>query len=138
MPKAAYVCEPEAYCHHYSGHGYIPTFTGDITQQGFGIGGIFANLFRRVLPLLKQNVLPIVKRAAGQVGKNLLTSGANVVKDVVLEKQNIKQSLKRRTKDALHNIIDNIGDSNQTGKGFVRKRKVCPVKRRKLTKDIFD
>ena len=138
MPRVAYVCQPKAYCDHY-GHGYLQPFTGDLVQEGFGVGGLLAGLFRKILPLLKNTVLPAVKRAAKHVGKNLLTSGAHVVKDVILEKQNIKHALKRRTKDALHKIIGGIGKGKaQTGKGYITKKKVCRAKRSKLKKDIFD
>ena len=52
-------------------------------QRGYGIGNIFASLERFVLPL--------VKKGAKAVRREVLKSGTNFVSDV-LERRNLKQA----------------------------------------------
>lgn len=124
----AYVCNPKAYKDHY-GHGLDRTFVGSIVQDGYGLGGLISSLARQAIPLL----LPILKRTAKTAGKTLVKHGSNVLRDVVLEKKNLKQSLKRHATSGLSDILEDLG--KQTGKG----RPLCKSqKRRKLNRDIFD
>ena len=55
--------------------GELPRFIGASTQYGQGLGGIFRNLFRMAMPLLKRG-LNIVK-------PHLKTAATNIVGDVV-------------------------------------------------------
>jgi len=138
MVRAQYVCNPRLYKEHYGGG--LPTFIGDVTQDGYGIGGLIAGLFRGLVPLLSKSVVPILKTTAKAAGKSMLRSGANVVKDVVLEKRNLRESLKRQAADGFDNFIDEMGyihRKNQTGHGYPCNRRK-KVKRIRVEKDIFD
>ena len=131
---------------HY-GHG-LRTFVGEPQQYGSGLGNFLAGLFRRAIPLFSRHVAPALKSVAVKTGKNILRSGAQVAKDVIIEKKNVKDSVKRRAKSGLHNLIEEIG--NQSGQGRGRKRatnhpSTCKrsAKRRRRTAassgaDIFD
>ena len=55
--------------------GGIPVFRGATRQRGYGLGGIFSNLFRRIAPVLKN--------VAKTAGKQLVKTGANFVTDVI-------------------------------------------------------
>lgn len=123
-----YVCNSKAYKQHY-GHGLDRAFVGDVVQEGYGLGGLISSLVRRAIPLL----LPVLKQTAKTAGKTLVKRGSNVLRDVVLEKKNLKQSLKRHAASGLSDILEDLG--KQTGKG----RRLCKSrKRRKLNRDIFD
>lgn len=65
----------------------IPVYRGRRRQRGYGLGGLFASLFRQAAPLLKQG--------AKVMGKQLLKTGVAVAKDVV-QGRNLKTSLKKR------------------------------------------
>ena len=127
--RVTYVCNPKAYKEHY-GRGLDRAFVGDIVQEGYGLGGLISSLVRRAIPLL----LPILKQTAKTAGKTLVKRGSNVLRDVVLEKKNLKQSLKRQATSGLSDILDDLG--KQTGKG----RRLCKGRKRRKrnNRDIFD
>ena len=138
MPRARYVCDRNAIREHYG--GALPVFRGVSVQQGYGIGNLISGLFRQAVPLLSKTILPVLKSTAKRAGKTLLRSSANVMKDVILDKKDLKQSMKRHAKSSLDEILDNIG--NQKGRGFnltcKKKRRKSPVKLKYKKKDIFD
>lgn len=123
-----YVCNPKAYKEHY-GRGLNDAFVGNIVQEGYGLGGLFSGLMRQAIPLL----LPVLKQTAKTAGKTLVKRGSNVLKDVVLEKKNLKQSLKRHAAGGLSDILEDLGKQTGRGRPFCKKRK-----RRKIKGDIFD
>ena len=141
MPRVAYVCDPKAYRDHY-GHG-IPVYSGDIIQHGYGgLGGIISGLFRRTIPLLARTILPLIKHTARKAGKTLMRSGVDVVKDVILNKKDLKQSLKRHAKSGLEELLGDLATSprkQQRGEGYKCKLKRQRKKRSKQArKDIFE
>lgn len=99
-------------------------------QRGFGL---FSNLGRFVIPLLKQ--------AGVYLGKNLLSTGQNVLQDVS-EGKNIADSARIRFRESGKKIKDDVLQRIQSGRGRIIKRKVLSrikqSKRRKLNKkDVF-
>jgi hypothetical protein len=86
-PSMQYTTNP--YLAYYSGQagGTLQVFRGSHTQRGYGLGGFFASLFRRALPLLT--------RGAKVVGKELIRTGVDVASDV-LEGADIKEAAKTR------------------------------------------
>lgn len=134
MSPVPFTCNRQAYRDHY-GHG-LETFVGEVNQDGYGLGNFLAGLFRKAVPLLSKHVLPVLKTTAVKAGKNLLRSGANVAKDVILEEKNFKESLKRRAKTGLQDLISDI-TSGQQGQGRRVKRLRQTPKRRKTQTDIF-
>ncbi len=137
MAPTAYVCNRHAYREHY-GHG-LKTFVGEVPQNGHGLGNFLSGIFRKAVPLLTKHVVPILKSTASKAGKTLLRSGANVAHDVIVDRKNLKDSLKRHAKTGLHDLIDDI-TSEQKGQGRIRKpaRKKSCAKRRRANTDIFD
>lgn len=130
MVRRKYVCNPKIYKEHY-GRGLNTAFVGDIVQEGYGLGGFLSSLVRKAIPI----VMPFLKSAAKTVGKTLVKRGADVFKDVVIEKKNLKSSLKRHAESGLDDILQNI--AKQTGKGH--RKKACKIKRKKVSvnRDIF-
>lgn len=140
MPRVPYVCDPKAYVEHYGGG--LPTFRGEVVQEGYGLGNIISGFFRSLIPLASKHVVPLIKRSAGAVGKSLLRSGANVMKDVILEKKDPKSSLKRHAKTSLEDLISHVGKELNTQKGSGYKKRQCKKKRlqqhsKQINKDIF-
>ena len=135
MTKVPFVCNPKAYQEHY-GAG-LPTFQGEVIQHGYGLGNIISGLLRSIVPLAQRHVLPVLKKTAEAAGSSLLKSGVNVVKDVALEKKNLKESLKRHAKTSLEDLLHSVGQdivAKQKGRGFKCKNKRIG---RKKAKDIF-
>jgi hypothetical protein len=86
-------------------------------QRGYGIGGIFANLFRRVLPFLKDT--------ARDAGKQLLKAGLDTASDG-LRGENVRLAAKRNFENAGRSIGTEVIDKmkGQLGDGErPRKRK---------------
>lgn len=137
MPRVCYVCDRNAIQQHYGGG--LPVFRGDPFQQGYGIGNLISGLFRQAIPLLSKTLIPALKSTAKHAGKTLLRSGANVMKDVILDRKDLKQSVKRHAKSGLDEILGNIG--TQKGRGFkltCKRKRMSPAKHKQKKKDIFD
>lgn len=65
-------------------------YRGGRRQRGYGIGGVFSSLFRKILPFLE--------KGAVTVGKHALSTASNVLDDVEHGERNIGKSLKRHGK----------------------------------------
>lgn len=140
MPRVPYVCNPHLYREHY-GRG-LATFQGDVMQDGYGLGNIIGGLFRSIIPLATKHVLPIIKTVASAAGKTLLRRGANIAKDVILERKGLKSSVKHHGKRTLQDILSSVGkEVNRSQKGSGRRGGPCKKKRRlgrkPKTSDIF-
>ena len=83
------------YYHQQAGSGVGNIYYGAAYQKGHGIGSFLGGLFRSALPL--------IKKGAKAVGKEMLKTGVNVLGDVV-DKTPLKQSLQSRISDARSNL----------------------------------
>jgi hypothetical protein len=68
-------------------------------QRGYGLGGIFASLFRRFLPVLTKTALPLIKSTAQDAGKALLQAGLNTAA-VGLQGGDIKEAARTQFTEA--------------------------------------
>ena len=111
----------------------MPYFSGPVSQQGHGFGGIFGRLFRAAVPLLKK-AAPVVKSAAKTVAKEAIRSGADVVDDL-LSGENLGDSLAHRSEEGAKRIAK-IG-VKKVKKMMASPKK--PINRKKIrpTRDIF-
>jgi hypothetical protein len=110
------------YTHHFQKGGSLPYFAG-YPQYGQGIGSIFGSLARTALPLLRRN--------AGFIGKQVLNAACDVGNDV-LDGHSVKSSINKRV----------FGE--QAGSGYKktrkRKRRISrkkKPKKKQRRKDIF-
>jgi len=112
----------------------LPAFHGARIQRGYGIGSFIKGIFRSAIPLVKQG--------ARTVGKTALTSGLNVVRDVLAGRDLKSAALSRanEAKDQLKSKAFNAVRSavGQTGKGIKRRatsksRSQTQTKRRRTT-----
>jgi len=129
--RKPYCCESsrhlfdQYYARQQRGSGEFPVYVGRYRQRGHGLGEIFGNIFRRIMPFLK-SFAPVALR-----------TGANIVEDVSRGK-----SWKSAAMDRVPETISRVafGNHNQSGSGIRRRRK-RPAKRSKRVKrakrDIF-
>ena len=113
------------YTQHYvrqAGGNHIPVFYGRTDQRGHGIGSLFGSLARSALPFFKS--------AAGYVGRNLLSTGANVIGDV-LQGRNVGEAFKERFTETGRDVLSDVGSRLQQQSGRGRKRKACSKKKKK-------
>lgn len=137
--KVPYVCCTKRFEDHYAtqtGNG-LPYYQGVSFQKGYGLGSWFRRIFRTALPFLV--------KGGQSVGKEVLRTGTRVMSDV-LAGENVKESTKKRTKEAGKNIARKAVDKLQSmvGNGkYKRKRKtqkriISSKKRKVVGRDIFD
>ena len=50
----------------------LPVFTGYPNQKGYGLGGVFRQLFNWFAPLIKTHALPLLKKGGEVVGTEVL------------------------------------------------------------------
>ncbi len=91
-------------------------------ERGTGIGSFFRGLFR--------SIFPVVKSMGKEAAKQALTAGVGIANDY-LTGSNVKQSIKRRGKQAVGNTLEASGKyiKGQSGDGIGN--------RKNLPKDIF-
>lgn len=126
MELTPYVCNKKCYIQHYvnqSGSG-LPYFSGSLVQEGYGLGNLLAGVARSVLPILGKTLKPIVKKTAKSLGRKVVKSGADFLQDVVIHKKPVKKSLRKRSSEAMNDIIHASLKSKR--------------KKKNTTKDIFD
>jgi hypothetical protein len=78
-------------------HGF---YAGPLVQQGHGLGGLFASLFRTLAPVVK----PMLKRGANAVAREALHAGSRIAGDL-LEGHGLRDSLQTRSKEAASNLL---------------------------------
>ena len=124
--RVKYCCDAKAYENYYLsqvGHG-MPYFAGAQVQQGYGLGNLFSSIAKSVLPL--------VKKGAKTLGKQVLQSGVEFASDVLHGKA--KQAAIDQARAASSNLL-------QAAQQKIGKRKAAPrkvqKKKRKRHHDIF-
>ena len=101
----------------------MPVYRGSpVLQRGYGLGGLLGGLFRRAMPLLK--------KGAAMVGKQVLRTGMDIADDV-MSGQNIKTAAKRRVKAGGKQLGTDVLRRVQTGKGRGRIRMNKPTQKNK-------
>ena len=93
---------------YYSGRNYMPR------QYGNGIGNFLRPLGRMLTPL--------IKKGAKTVGRNLLSTGVDIVKDLI-DGQSLKESAGMRFKETGRNMIGAIQSEFQPTKRVPRTRR---------------
>lgn len=119
--------------------GGLPYFQGSPYQRGYGLGGIFRNIFKWIMPIVKEHAIPVAKN----VGKELLRTATNIAKDT-LDGEDMGVSAKRRFKETINNISSQIHQGDglvlKPGLGINRRKKSTKKQNRKKKRklDIFD
>ena len=122
--RVKYCCDAKAYENYYLsqvGHG-MPYFAGARVQQGYGLGNLFSSIAKSVLPL--------VKKGAKTLGKQVLQSDVDFASDV-LQGKNVKQAAIDQAKAAGTNLLQAVQQKRKAAPRKVQKKK------RKKHHDIF-
>ena len=78
-------------------------FSGPGYQRGHGLGGLFGRLFRAAVPIFRNTVAPVMKKAGKEVAKEALSTGVGVAKDM-LEGEDFSTSAKARLNTAANRM----------------------------------
>ncbi len=108
-------------------------FVGYPYQRGAGLGNVFRSIFRAILPL--------AKRAGRTIGKQALSTGAQIASDVVAG-ENWRTSSKRRIREGAAKTLRKSADTVQGGRGLGKRPatksiKGPAVKRRRKKSDAL-
>lgn len=123
----------------------FPVYRGNPYMKGYGFGSVFKRFFRWILPIVKENALPVAKN----IGKEAIKSAVNIANDTI-DGKTFTESAKSNLKRSLNNLSDQYGKGNVkkrkltiTGKDnqkkiFLDLRKKNINKKKKRNLDIFD
>ena len=120
--RVKYCCNTKVYKNYYLsqvGHG-MPYFSGERVQQGYGLGNLLSSIAKSVLPL--------VKKGAKTLEKQVLQSDVEFASDV-LHGKNAKQAAIDQAKAAGSNLLQVA--QQKIGKRKTAPRKVQKKKRKK-------
>ena len=112
----------------------INGFHGHQYQRGYGLGSMFKRLFRWVVPIIKDNAMPILNSTLNKISANINDGISNFSDDLKNPDTSIKDSVKLRLNETLNNLKKNF----QSGKGIKRKKKNLKYLKYKREKNIFD
>ena len=122
------------------GYGLGGVFRGSPFQKGYGLGGLLSRFVSWVTPFFnraKDNLLPIIKTAAKNVGSEVVSSAANIAKEVIQGKD-----AKLSAEENINKSIDKL-TSKQQGSGInkpTKRKNIVQNKKQKKKRvlDIFD
>lgn len=103
-------------------------FRGMRMQRGYGLGGFFASMFRRALPLFKSGGKYLARKAT-QTGLSTLRDIANGVSP--------RTAVKRRIADVSDEMLDDVKRKirrKMTGGGHRRKRRRTQKRKKKVNR----
>jgi hypothetical protein len=101
----------------------LPFYSGSAVQRGYGLGNVLGGLLRTAVPFLK----PVVK----SVGREVMRSGMDLVKDVV-RGRNVKTAVKRRLGEGAKRSLVRVAEG--VVNGSARRRAPPPPPPRKRIK----
>lgn len=117
----------------------LPFFAGHNRQSGYGVGHVLKGLFNAVVPLISS--------VGKTLGKRALRTGINIASDVV-QGQNVKESVKKRTREAgrslINNAVDRFNPRSELNIPIKRRHKRKKISRKKIrsrftsARDIFN
>ena len=113
----------ETYYNYYvnqAGRGF-GVFEGSTIQRGHGIGDVLRGLAKSTLPLLKQG--------GKMLGKQLLSTGANIIKDAI-DGKNLADSARNNFRQGGLNLLSNISSKIEGGQRPPKRPGAPPSPRR--------
>ncbi len=84
----------------------FPIYHGNPYMRGYGFGSVFRRLFRWIVPIIKENALPVVKN----IGKEAVKSAFNIANDTI-EGKSFVESAKTNLKQSLNDLSKQFGGS---------------------------
>lgn len=113
--------------------GGLPGFEGVAFQKGYGVGSIFKKFFKWVIPIIRENALPVLNKTIENVKNEALNGFNNFTNDIINEEKSIKESAKNRFNESITNLKRKI----QSGSGKKLRKKLKKSKNNHST-CIFD
>jgi len=109
-----------------------------LLMRGAGIGSVFSNIFRGVVPLLRSVGRATARAARSQRGKKMLKTatqsaldaGLHVAQDALSGKK-VKGSVKANAKKAATDLLDSITPAQKATSSYKKCKKKKPGKFRK-------
>jgi hypothetical protein len=108
-----------------TGYGLSSGFRGAPYQRGAGLGSFFRSLFRMAVP--------VIKSAAGHIGRQALSSGVDIAHDIVQGKP-IGDAFEEHSRAGLADLVVKAKKAVQKGRGLGSRPKL--IKGQSV--DIFD
>jgi hypothetical protein len=108
-----------------TGYGFSTGFRGTPYQRGAGLGSFFRSLFRMAVP--------VIKSAAGHIGRQALSSGADIAHDI-LKGRPIGEAVEEHALAGVNELVGKVKKPSQKGSGLGYRPKVIKGD----TEDIFD
>ena len=120
------------------GFGLGGVFRGSPYQKGYGFGGLLTRFVNWVTPFFnraKGNLMPILKSTAQTVGSEVVSSAANIAKDIIQGKD-----AKATAEENINKSIDKL-TARQSGSGInksSKRKNFTQLKKKKKKKRILD
>lgn len=129
--KVNHIADPALYERYYKNQLGLGISGFNALQRGNGLGSIFKGLIRAAAPLIRENILPVLKKKA-------VSTGVNIARDV-LAGRNLKTSLKRRLIDTGRDLAVEAANVFVPFKKRKRSSKTVIIKKkpRQKHRDIF-
>lgn len=86
----------------------IPVYSGNRSMKGYGFGSVFRRFFKWIIPIVKENALPVVKN----IGKEAIKSAVNIANDTI-DGKTFSESAKSNLKRSLSNLSDQYGSGKK-------------------------
>ena len=111
----------------------LPGFQGAVFQKGYRVGSIFKRFFMWVIPIKKDNALPLLNKTIDNVKEEAISGLSKFADDVVNKEMSIKESGKLRLNESLSNLKRKIQEGSGKNPKKIRKTKCI-----RKSKCIFD
>lgn len=79
-------------------------YRGNRHMKGYGFGSVFKRFFKWILPIVKENALPVAKN----IGKEAIKTAINIANETIDGKK-FSESAKSNMKKTLNNFSDQYG-----------------------------
>ena len=123
---------------YQKGSGLGGIFRGAPYQKGYGLGDVmvkFINWMKPFFSKAKENLMPVLKASAKNIGQEVINSASNIAKDLI-DGKNLKESSEKNINETIDKLT-----KTQAGSGTINKRRLerkNNIRRKKRILDIFD
>jgi hypothetical protein len=124
--------------------GGFNVYRGAPFQRGYGLGDQFRRFFSWIVPIVSRHALPALKEVGQTVGKEALSTAADIAKDTISGK-NFREAAEERVSSAIETLKTKAEEKLLKGKGVKGKgikrskkmKKYTIIKKKKELDDIF-
>ena len=84
--------------------GELPGYNGQYFQRGYGFGSMFKKFVRWVIPIIRENAMPIITDKVKAIQSDVSEGLSNFHEDLKDENKSIKESANVRFNETLNKI----------------------------------